>query len=289
MIRDLLRTAYRSALPLLYSKTNYKLFLNTALGYMDLRLQQLASVTDYFSGFVRPVPIMAPFGKSMLVIAPHQDDEAIGCGGALVAQVRAGGKGFVVLLQDGGDEHAEGGMTRGELAEMRNGESRQSAECAGIEPPTFLSHASLKADSARLAEELRSIIADRRVDAIFTPWLLDGHPDHREANYILARVLADMKWKGRVFGYEVWGLCIPNVILPIDEVIDVKLRMLKCFHYANRALDYVNTTKGLNMFRARLLAAGTCSHAECFFEAPVSEFIELVGRVQAAEGRPGRA
>lgn len=283
MIRNALRTAYRSLLPLLYSKTNYKLFLTAALGNVDLRVQQLASMTDYFSAFIRPVRISAPFGMSMLVLAPHQDDEAIGCGGAILEQVRAGGQAFVALLQDGGGEYAEAGMTFEAMCELRNEESRRAAKCAGIEPPVFLAHANLRAESARIADELRRIIADRKVDAIFTPWLLDGHPDHRETNYILAKTLAEMNWHGRVFGYEVWGLCIPNVILPIDEVIGKKVEMLTCFDFANKALDYVQTTKGLNMYRARLLAAGTCGHAECFFEAPAAEFIDLARRVEAAE------
>ena len=279
MIREYFRRAYRAAVPLLYSRSQYKLFMATALGDLDLRRQQLASVTDYFASSVWPIRIRAPFGKSMLVVAPHQDDETIGCGGALALQVRSGNAAAIVIVQDGADGHEELGIPRQTLVDLRNEESRRAAAVLKLEP-RFLNHARLRENIARAAEELRSILTERKVDAVFTPFLLDGHPDHRTTNEILAVALQKTPWDVRVFGYEVWGLCIPNVLLIIDEVIDEKLEMLSCFTFANKAIDYVHTTKGLNMYRSRLLGAGECRYAECFFEIPRVEFIELVNRIR---------
>lgn len=281
MIREYLRRAYRAAVPLLYSRSQFKLFLASALGDVDLRRHQLASLTDYFSSSIRPIPIRAPFGKSILIVAPHQDDEAIGCGGALALQVRSGSTAHVVVLQDGADGHEELGMSRQAQMEMRNEESRRAAAVLGLEPPCFLNYARLSENIPQAAAELQSLLTERKVDAVFTPFLLDGHPDHRITNEILAAALREIPWNVRVFGYEVWGLCIPNVLVIIDEVIEDKLKMVSCFTFANQAIDYVHTTKGLNMYRSRLLGAGQCKYAECFFEVPRQEFIDLVGRVQA--------
>ena len=268
-------------LPLLYARTQFKLFLATSLGDLDLRRQQLASLTDYFSSSIRPIPIRAPFGKSMLVVAPHQDDEAIGCGGALALQVRAGKAASIVIVQDGADGYDQFGRTRQAQMEMRNEESRRAAAVLGLESPRFLNHASLPESLSQATTELHGILTGRKVDAVFTPFLLDGHPDHRTTNEILAAALREIPWDVRVFGYEVWGLCIPNVLVMIDEVIEEKLKMLACFTFANQAIDYVHTTKGLNMYRSRLLGAGECRYAECFFELPRTEFIELVDRIRA--------
>lgn len=288
MIREYLRRGYRSVLPLLYARTKYKLFLNASLGEIDLRLQQLASVTDLFSSVIRPIPITAPFGRSMLVVAPHQDDEAIGCGGALALQAAAGAAAHIAVLQDGADGHEELGMTRQQLTELRDNESRRAAALIGIQP-SFLHHASLTAEASKAATELADIVFRTHADAIFIPFPLDGHPDHRAANYILADALKDVAWDVRIFGYEIWSLCIPNVIVVIDEVMDRKMEMLACFAWANQAVDYSGSTRGLNMFRSRLLGAATCRFAECFFEIPRAEYIELVGKIKARERSSGLA
>jgi len=282
MIRNYLRRLYRTALPLLYSRSKFKLFLKSALGDIDQRVQTLASVTDYFSGDIRPISIRAPFGKSMLVVAPHQDDETIGCGGAIALQVRSGQAASIVIVEDGADGHEDLGISRQTLVDRRNEESRQAAAVLGLEPPLLLNHARLSENIPQAAEQLRRVLTERKVDAVFTPFVLDGHVDHRTTNEILGAALHQISWEVRVFGYEVWGLCIPNVLVIIDEVIEDKLKMLSCFTFANQAIDYVHTTKGLNMYRSRLLGAGECKYAECFFELPRTEFIELVNRLRAA-------
>lgn len=285
MLRNYLRQVYRAAIPWLYSRSQYKLFLKTAVGHIDLRMQALASTTDFFSSFVRTIPIQAPFGNSMLVLAPHQDDETIGCGGAMALQARSGKTVSIVVLQDGADGVEELGMSRRELIEMRNEESRRAGAVLGIEP-VFLNHQTLADNIPKISAQLQELIRQRKVDAIFTPFLLDGHPDHRTTNYILADALKSISSSVRVFGYEVWGLTIPNVLVVIDDVMAVKLQMLSCFTFANKAIDYVHTTKGLNMFRSRLLGAGECQYAECFFEVPAKEFIDLAERVYLAGQTP---
>jgi N-acetylglucosamine malate deacetylase 1 len=284
MIRLYLRRLYRLTIPLLTGRKQFKLFLNATLGDVESRMLSLASATDYFSGFVRPVPIKAPFGKSMVILAPHQDDEAIGCGGALVLQVRTGNAASIVLLQDGADGHEELGMSRQALMELRNEESRSAAAAVGAEPPVFLGHARLAESVAQASEQVRGIIMERKADAVFVPFVLDAHPDHLWANYILAEALKGIDWNVRVFGYEVWGLCIPNVLVVIDEAIEDKMRMLSCFTWANGAIDYAHSTRGLNMYHSRMLGAGECRFAERFFELPRKEYIELVERVRAADG-----
>ena len=282
MIRELFRRGYRSLLPLIYARTNFKLFLKTTFPELDVRVAQLAAVTDYFSSSIRPIPLRAPFGRSILVVAPHQDDEAIGCRGVLALQVRAGGAASILLMQDGADGHDDLGMSRQELMSLRNDESTRAAAALGLEPPRFLNHANLLADFEKAANEVRSVMKEKQVDSIFVPLFLDGHPDHRTTNYILADALRGLDRDIRVFSYEVWGLCVPNVIVVIDEVIDQKIKMLSCYDFANKAVDYIHSTKGLNMYHSRLLGSGLCQYAEGFFEVGL-EYIELVDKIRSVD------
>ena len=190
------------------------------------------------------------------------------------------------MLHDGADEHADLGMTREQMTELRNEESRHAAKAAGLtEPVRFLNHSRLAECVSQASEEVAAILSARRVDAVFVPFVLDAHPDHRWANVILAEALKKVTWDVRVLGYEVWGMCIPNVLLVIDDAMDDKLKMLSCFPFANSAVDYTHSTKGLNMFHSRMLGAGECRYAERFFEVPRVEYIDLVERVRAAGSR----
>lgn len=285
MLRDQLRKAKDLLVQLVTSRRQFKLLLRVTTERLNLRLQALASLTDLFSTVVAPIPISAPFGDSVLVVAPHQDDEAIGCGGALALQALSGRSASVVILHDGADEFQDVSMTRTELQQLRNAESRQAAREIGIDAPIFLGLRDLRVGVDATASALRRIIEERRVDAVFTPFVLDGHPDHRACNFIVARALADLHRPIRTLQYEVWSHCIPNVLVIIDRVAEMKDRMLACFALANKAHDYTHATKGLNMFHSRLLPAGKARYVECFFEMPRQEFVRLVDRVEQAESR----
>ena len=287
-LRHYLRRLYRTAIPLLFARRRFKLFMRAAVEDIESRTLALASQADYFSGFVTAIPIRAPFGDSMLVVAPHQDDEAIGCGGVLALQARSGRAASIVILVDGSGEEGTLGITREALVEMRNQESRRCAAVIGLEPPVFLNCHVLADEAPQATAAVLDMIRRRKVDAIFVPFVLDGHPDHRTANRIVASALRDIPWNVRVFGYEVWGLCIPNVIVVIDEVIEEKLRMISCFDFANKGLDYVSSTKGLNMYHSRMLGAGECQYAERFFEIPRAEYVDLVEKVEAAPAAASR-
>ncbi len=267
---------------MLYSRLQFKLFLGASFGDINLRMLALASATDYFSSFVRPVPIKAPFGESVLVVAPHQDDEAIGCGGALALQLQSGAAAAVVMLTDGADDPDDLGTTREALTKLRNDESRRAAAVIGMEDPVFLDLSGLDKHFSEAVEHLRNEIVRRTADVVFIPFILDAHPDHRTANYILAEALKGISRNVRVLQYEVWGMCVPNVVLVIDDVIEAKTEMLRQFHFANSALDYTNSTIGVNMFHSRMLGAGLCRYAERFFELPGTEYLELVAKVRAA-------
>lgn len=282
-LRDYARHGFRFLLPLLYGRSRFKLFLKTTMEDTDQRLRLLGSVTDVFSSIVRPVRIQAPFGESMLVIAPHQDDETIGCGGAMALQQRSGKPVAILLLSDGAIGHDEVGMSRSALAELRNEESRRAAAALGVPAPRFLGHPDLAAEFTLIVDEVAEEIVTRKADVVLSPSVLDIQPDHRLANYILAEALRKVNRPVRVLGYEVWGFCVPNVILPIDEVMDLKLRALKCFDFANAAVNYTWSTQGVNMYRSRFTEVGSCQYAECFFETPREEFIALMAKVQGAD------
>lgn len=286
MIREVLRTGYRAILQWLYAKRDYKLFLREGIGSINARTARLTALTDHFAVSVRPILIEAPFGDSALIIAPHQDDEAIGCGGAAALQAAAGRRVHLAMLHDGADGHEQLGLTRTAMRDLRNAESLAAAATIGMSA-SFLCHADLRQDFEVAVEEVLALLHSHSVDAVFTPWLLDAHVDHESTNQILATALQRYGRPVRVLCYEVWGLCLPNVVVRIDEVIETKRKMLEAFVFANQAIDYTNSTLGLNMYRTRLLGAGTARHIEAFTELPSEDFIALEATLRTRRSSAG--
>ena len=200
----------------------------------------------------------------------------------MALQRRSGAALQVVVLQDGADEHEQMSLSRDRLREMRNAESRAAARVIHGPEPIFLGHSNLRQKSSAIESELMEIIRDKRIDTVFTPFVLDGNPDHRECNVSLANVLRQISRDMRILQYEVWANCVPNVVVIVDDVMQQKIDMLSCFRFANSALDYTRATTGLNMFHCRLLPAGAARYVEAYFETPREEFVELVGAVAEA-------
>jgi N-acetylglucosamine malate deacetylase 1 len=288
VVRNAVRRLYRELMPLLYGKSNYKLFLQRSFLSLDRRTAAILCSSNVLPGMIRPVPISAPFGKSMLVVAPHQDDELIGCGGAMILQRRAGRGVHVVFTQDGGDEHIADGRTRDEQIAIREAEARAVAQAMGIPEPRFLRSAILTgSDADRVVDELRAEIDRLRVDAVFVPFFLDYNYHHQLTNYILAEALSAASSKPQVFGYEVWGLTVPNVVLNIDEAMEEKRRLLALYPSQMSGKDYIHGVTGLNMFHSLHFGAGDCRYAERFFEMPAAEYIETVRAIRKRMGADG--
>jgi len=255
---------------------------------LDRRMAVILCSTNVLPAFVRPTPIKPPFGRSLLVVAPHQDDEIIGCGGAMLLQKASGGAVAVVFTQDGGDEHAADGRSRPDQVALREKEANVVAMAMGIQPPRFLRHVHLAGEECKVAaESLRKEIERIKADVVFTPFFLDHNIHHQQTNYALAEALAATALQPRVMGYEVWGLTVPNVILNIDAVQADKARLLRLYRSQISGKDYVHGITGLNMYHSLQFPAGECSFAERFFELPAAEYVRVVRTIRQAALLPG--
>ena len=284
LFRHYLRRLYRELMPWLYSRRNHRLFLQRSFESLTLRHQATICAGNSLSGFVRPIPIRPPFGRSMVVVAPHHDDEVIGAGGVILLQRKARGEVRVVITQDGGDEHAEDGRTRAAQIRLRETEALAAAEIMDLpEPPTFLRMQTLQGkEQEELADSLEAILLASKADIVLSPFLLDYNHHHQLTNYALAEALSRLHRPPRVWGYEVWGLAIPNIIVNIDEVADIKFSALRAYGSQLAGRDYVQGVTGLNMFHASSLGAGECRFAERFFDIPGSDFVRVVKDIQQA-------
>jgi LmbE family N-acetylglucosaminyl deacetylase len=147
----------------------------------------------------------------VLVVAPHPDDDAIGCGGTLARLAAAGGRITVVYVTDGGASHPGSRRFPPErLRDVREGEARSALRRLGVrEPPHFLRAPDGglgqlgAAERARLVARLTALVDAGRT-AVFAPWVRDPHPDHVATAALVEAALRAARARPDVLYYRVW-------------------------------------------------------------------------------------
>lgn len=267
--------AYISELLALRSRQGpYRFSVRNWRGITDIDLAVRVLNTEYFRGEVKPVALPVEELKSILVLAPHQDDEAIGSGGSLLLASKAGARLDIVYVTDGDQRKAN---QPPDLPEVRASEARKVCSRLGatehqlgisnLAPhPTF-------EDIDRLASIIRSI----KPQVVMAPWLLDWPAKHRMVNHLLwlsrkRNNLPDFE----VWGYQVHNTPFVNGYVDITEVAEEKRRLLECYASQNRYRRYDHIAMGLAAWNAHMLeSASDPRYVEVFFALPASEFYEL--------------
>jgi LmbE family N-acetylglucosaminyl deacetylase len=219
-----------------------------------------------------------PSNEKVVVLAPHMDDEVIGCGGTLARHVTCGADVSVIFLTDGsrGGGPADGAAARARLAASRKHESRLALAELGISKVLYLDGEDGRLGAtAGLAGALRSAIESADPDIVYLPCFLEEHPDHRAASSLLIEAVAGTRLAFRCHAYEVWTPLFPNCFVKIDATIDAKRRALAHYQSQLAEADYLHTALGLNAYRSSAFLDGACRFAEAFCAVSLAEYLQL--------------
>jgi LmbE family N-acetylglucosaminyl deacetylase len=151
-----------------------------------------------------------------VVVAPHPDDESLGCG-ALIATARVWGRPVkIIVLSDGTGSHPR--STRyppHRLRSLRELEVQKAASSLGVSardlhclalPDRFVPNCGPEAE--RLALLIAEHMRKAKARALFATWRHDPHSDHQAA-YDIARKAVDHLPRARLFEYSIWGRALP--------------------------------------------------------------------------------
>jgi len=235
---------------------------------------------------------------TVIVIAPHMDDEILGCGGTLRKHVLSGAYVTVVYMTDGrrgGDhefyrcESSQEAMKnfQSALVKERKKEARRAAEIIGIQEQIFLDHCDgCLQVSHRTIDQLRAVLLEKKPEIIYLPSILDIHPDHRATNKILYAAIKNSYGAKDIFPicreYEVWTPLLANRIIDISDVVDTKHKAIEQFSSQMAQANYLRAQLALNAYRSLYHSQGF-GYAEAFFESRAEEYGSLVRRFMAKD------
>lgn len=145
--------------------------------------------------------------RPAVVVAPHFDDETLGCGGLIALKRRAGARVRVIFMSDGSMSHARH-MDGRRLAEIRAGEGLAACAALGVAaddvlmlnlPETRLDQ-HLETATARLAE----LLAEARPTELFVPYWRDPPPDHRATTVAALAAARQARLEIIIYEYPIW-------------------------------------------------------------------------------------
>ena len=184
-------------------------------------------------------------GKPILIIAPHADDETLGCGGLIVETVDKGGTVVVAVMTDGTRSHPNSpSYDAARLTALREAEVVAALQTLGVVTPlvSFLRRADgYLADEGEEAEQniaaIKAIVDRHGIGSIFVTWGDDPHPDHA-ASYRLACKVVETRPQLKFFAYPIWGLTLDRdepVVTPFRSAMRYEVRLAKA--QKRRAID----------------------------------------------------
>ena len=218
-----------------------------------------------------------PEGQRVLVIAPHPDDEVIGCGGTVRLHRQLGHTVSILYLTDG--ERGIKNMNPIKCAELRRVEAVRSAGHLDV-PEENLHHLHLRdgdlINQSGTNYDFRDILQRADPDIIYLPSFIETHRDHYAANILLKNNLVK---SATICAYEVWTPLIPNRLVNISNVVEAKKNALMEHASQLKELDYLDAAMSLNRYRAAMYRKSS-PFAEAFIYCTSVQYFELMMSVE---------
>lgn len=181
--------------------------------------------------------------RNILVIAPHADDEILGCGGTIAKHV-ASGDAVRVLIATDAHQGAPELYSRETIDNVRS-EARKAHQVLGIEETIFLDFPAPSLDaypSYKISLEIAKVLTKCAPSVVYVPFPGDIHLDHfyvHRASLVAARPQGSYTAK-EIYCYETlseteWATSTagstfcPNYFVDVSGSFAAKIEAMMCF------------------------------------------------------------
>ena len=177
---------------------------------------------------------------NILIIAPHPDDEVLGCGGTIAKYSRQGDDVYLCIVTKAYSPE----WPEDEIKERRE-EVLRVNEILGIRKTYFLGFPTVKLDTIsqkELNDSITQVINGVEPEVLYIPYNGDINKDHRlvfDAALVAARPKSNSPIK-KILAYETlsetgWGAPFmenaftPNIYVDISEALETKLKAMAAY------------------------------------------------------------
>jgi LmbE family N-acetylglucosaminyl deacetylase len=171
---------------------------------------------------LRSRPLDPGLLASVLIVAPHPDDESFGCGGTLALMAKRGVNTHVAFVTEGGGSHlSHPVLSRDDMCTRRRIESKAALVALGVnlERVTYfnaidgtLAHLS-KSVSLELVDAIAALLSRLKPAAVFLPCRSDGSSEHDAAFVLVHHAIRKAVLKPRILEYPIWSWWNPSRLI----------------------------------------------------------------------------
>ena len=209
----------------------------------------------------------------ILVIAPHPDDEVLGCGGTIAKHSENGDDVYLIIATK-----AYTPDWTEEFIKNREREIKESNKILGIKKTYFLNYPTVKLDTIpqkELNESIAKIVNKIKPDIVYIPFKGDLNKDHRllfEASLVALRPIHHKVKK--ILSYEIlseteWGQEIevfkPNVYVDITKTFNKKIEAMKAYGSELREFPHPRSLKAIEALAIKRGSEIGVKYAESFY------------------------
>lgn len=203
----------------------------------------------WYRPFEPLLPVSAVIHGPALVVAPHPDDELLGCGGLILGHREAGQPVDVAILTDGGLGNPTGEGGPGYTA-LRKEETRRALDRVGGATVHFLDHPDGRLRDAHGAvDDLIRVLQRVRPAAVFFPSPYEVHPDHRAACLHVFRAVRALDPPPALYLYEVGAMMPANCLVDITPHMLRKEEAIALYHSQILHQDLIGKVRAVNRAR----------------------------------------
>lgn len=209
-----------------------------------------------------------PAGERVVVVAPHPDDELVGCGGTLLEHRRRGGTTTVVVLTDGGASRRIG-RSEEETVAVRRAEAERAAERLAVDELIWLGFPEYGWAVVDAADRLAQILGSHAADVVYAPSRVDGHPVH----FAVAEAVAAAITSERVRIHQAQVPLTPTLVNRAFDVSPSWSDLLEAYDAYPSQAGAIRRTLRLRRYDAALYGASVA--AEAFWEVTANAYRAL--------------
>jgi LmbE family N-acetylglucosaminyl deacetylase len=226
-------------------------------------LERSLSSVDYPSGRLTLIA-----GQKMLCLAPHPDDEVLGCGGLLSMASNQGLRVHTVIVTDG-----DQGLGKPIVSENnpRLNESVNAALVLGLSEPEFWHwpDRQIRYNTPLIASILNAL-RQHTPDWVLLPALTEPHPDHQALALAGMAALVESALDCELLFYEAGAPLSPNTLFDFTATCERKWSALECFVSQEELHPYKRHAMAMATMRA-LGMGNNVKAAEGFWQTNAKE------------------